>query len=186
MHDVALDVRRITVTPSTEAALFGQRLKRMSRMIEKIALHSAGLERLQDVGGCRVVFPAPDLLTPIADAFKAEFGVKQEYDYVLHPRSSGYRAIHLVHERNGRLIEIQLRSAKQHHWAEVVEKAEEITGFALKDEQGPRELLEYFRVAAEILALEESGEPVDTGLVEQIGDLRERIRPYYRQAGTSS
>ncbi|MCW2922410.1 MAG: hypothetical protein JWL76_2284 [Thermoleophilia bacterium] len=183
LNAVALDLRDLVRTNHHAGAHFGQRLKRMSRMIDKITLHRTGLERLQDIGGCRAVLRDYEQVQRVADEIVEAFGAKDVSNYLERPRDTGYRAIHIVHERDGRLIELQLRSPAQHRWAEVVEKAEEITGHPLKDGEGPEELLEYFRVAAGILALEESGNPPDTGLADRLRDLREQIRPYYRDTG---
>lgn len=50
--------------------------------------------------------------------------LRDEHDYIAHPKQDGYRALHVVVERDGRLIEIQLRTQLQHLWAAHVEKLE--------------------------------------------------------------
>ena len=47
--------------------------------------------------------------------------VLRHYDYIREPRSSGYRAVHLVVRRDTYRIEIQLRTERMHQWAQTVE-----------------------------------------------------------------
>lgn len=81
-----------------------------------------------------------------------------------------------------RLLETQVRTTLQHQWAVAVERAEQITGFPLKFGDAPPELLDYFRVASTIHALQECRENVDAGLTSELAELRERIRRYYRRS----
>lgn len=46
---------------------------------------------------------------------------------------------------------------------------------------GPAPLLDYFRIASRIQALEEAGLPVDEAIREELVELRQLIRPYYEQ-----
>src|SRR6266704_1936073 len=60
------------------------------------------LTQIQDIAGCRIV--TPDIIdrrdTP----------------------SHGYRAVHVIVRHSGKLVEIQVRTALQHLWAELSEK----------------------------------------------------------------
>ncbi|MEH3033648.1 MAG: hypothetical protein PGN07_06335 [Aeromicrobium erythreum] len=90
----------------------------------------------------------------------------------------GYRAQHIIVVRNGRAIEIQLRTQGQQEWADAVEAADTRWGFRgvnLKDELGPEELKEYFRVAAEMIYRREFGVPVDTALMDEFDDARDAV-----------
>lgn len=83
--------------------------------------------------------------------------------------------------RDGRLIEIQLRTLSQQLWAEAVETWSARTGFELKDEEGPEELLEFFRLAGRGIALDEAGEPADETLEREFERLRRRVGRYLGQ-----
>jgi len=138
------------------------------------------LSQMEDIGGCRaVLFGGAREVAGVVKRIRRNWSVIDTLDYVRGPKSTGYRALHIIVERDGRMIEIQLRSPKQHEWAEAVERAAGRSGYALKDGDGPPELVEYFRQAAYALALEELGEPVDEGFDRRFENLREQVRPYF-------
>lgn len=169
------------------------RIKRVERIVEKIARHSTALDRLQDIGGCRIVVANIDTQQRVTARLMAlPFDLVDVDDHVAlpgaspfeqdsrGPKGSGYRAIHLVHRVDEHLLETQVRTVVQHGWAVAVERAEQITGFALKFGDAPSELLDYFRVASMIHALQERSVDVDADLTRELAELRERIRRYYR------
>lgn len=81
--------------------------------------------------------------------------VVREYDYIAQPKDTGYRGIHLVVKRDGRLIEIQLRTPSQHRWALNVEGIDLARRFGVKDGRGPeglQRLLERSAYALEALS----------------------------------
>jgi ppGpp synthetase/RelA/SpoT-type nucleotidyltranferase len=79
--------------------------------------------------------------------------------------SHGYRAVHLVIRERNKLIEVQIRTALQHTWAEMCEKCADIVDPAIKYGGGPaavREMLDraaqqVHRMESVELALAESG-----------------------------
>jgi ppGpp synthetase/RelA/SpoT-type nucleotidyltranferase len=95
------------------------------------------------------------------------------------PKATGYRAVHTVVRRDGRLIEIQLRTLGQHRWAESVERLGSRTGHNLKDGQGPEDLLEYLRESAYLMAMAEEGKPIDSDDLGRVNRLAEQIRQRY-------
>lgn len=104
-----------------------QRLKRMPTIVEKITQRESKLDlsRMQDIGGCRAVLSTDSkgslyvLYRLVCDHWAS--AVKRHSDYVETPRPSGYRAIHVIVEQDGHLIEIQLRTQRMHQWAQIVE-----------------------------------------------------------------
>jgi putative GTP pyrophosphokinase len=164
----------------------GQRLKREPTIAGKL-LRFPGMElaRMQDIGGCRAI---PTGGTPevqgILRRIEKQWGptIKGGKDYTRKPASTGYRAIHVVVRRDDRLIEIQLRTPGQQEWARAVERTELRTRFALKDGQGPLELLRYFELAAEGIALQEAGKAADRIFIEEVGEIQEQVRPYFERS----
>lgn len=76
------------------------------------------------------------------------------------PKVSGYRAIHLVTERDNHRIEVQLRTRGQQAWANVVEKVAATYQVPLKDEIGPDEIMDWLLLAAEGIAHKDRGEEI--------------------------
>ena len=99
----------------------GRPAKSTTSLIEKLQRESIRLSQVQDVAGCRVV---------VADVVEQERVVASLHE--LFPEASimdrrekpsyGYRAVHIIAQVSGKLIEIQVRSSLQHLWAELSEK----------------------------------------------------------------
>jgi hypothetical protein len=121
------------------------------------------------------------------------------YDYITHPKSDGYRGIHIVaryHPRkserlpwDGQRIEIQLRTRLQHAFATAVETVTTFSGQPLKFGAGPIEWRRFFSLMGSALALREGTELVEnTPHAEQqlIGELRaaaDELRVTHRLRG---
>jgi len=85
-----------------------------------------------------------------------------KYDYISHPKNTGYRGIHDVYEYNvnsdagknlkGLLVELQYRTLIQHSWATAVEVIGLITKSQPKFERGDTRFTEAMSYASEILA----------------------------------
>lgn len=153
-----------------------QRLKRRSTIIDKLSRHDGmQLARMDDVAGCRLIFPNPKALHEFrTKVHHAKFkhilkNEKNKYNYIEKPSDRGYRGIHDIYEHrskakkgnpkcDGLLIEIQYRTNVQHAWATAVEVVTEVTEHQPKFDRGDRRYIELFRLASEMLArtLEES------------------------------
>ena len=159
-----------------------QRLKRLPTIVDKLDRHPhMELSRMQDIGGCRAILPAGDvqLFSRLrARMTKQKWDVMEEYDYVTAPKPSGYRGLHVVVMRDSRLVEIQLRTEGQHRWAETVERLGSITGYNLKDDQGPEELLHYLERGAYGTDLQERGLPLPHGFRDEFNELATLAQPY--------
>lgn len=162
--------------------LVAQRLKRMPTIIDKLDRHHAmQLTRMQDIGGCRAVFPQGGFayIDGVRRRMRRQrWDVVEDYDYITNPKSSGYRGVHVVVRRQNRLIEIQLRTEAQHRWAETVEQLGSRTGHNLKDGQGPKELLLYLERAAYGTSLQESSQPLPDRFRAEFAELAQRAQPF--------
>ena len=106
----------------------------------------------------------------------------QRAGFGLHcrPKADGYRGIHVVHRRAGRLVEVQLRTEGQHEWAEAIEFSSPRVRHNLKDGDGPADLREYFRRASDRIATLEAGDDLDEVSEEEFAaTLREQVRHYF-------
>jgi putative GTP pyrophosphokinase len=161
----------------------GQRLKREPQIIRKLSRYpTMRLSRMQDVGGCRAIMPggASEVAAVLA-RIQRRWDVLDVQDYVERPQETGYRAIHVVVRRDERLIEIQLRTPLQHEWAGAVERTGLRLRMPLKEGGGDPALLRYFALAADGMALEESGELPGAGFTAEFAEARDRVRHFFRR-----
>lgn len=177
---------RSFVQREPSAGNIGQRLKRMDRIIQKLArFPEMKLARMQDVAGCRAVLESASEVDGVARRVRSNWDVVREKDYRDGgDPDTGYRAVHLVVKRTppgtetSCLVEVQLRTRGQHLWAERVERVAARTGEPLKDGAGPPELLDYFRVMSQVIASIEAGAVPDASLVERYALLHRAVTPY--------
>lgn len=175
----------MAVLPPDGKLPVAQRMKREPQIERKLVrFPKMKLSRMQDIAGCRAIptggqSEVEGILRRIQDRWEVT-GLK---DYVRSPAPTGYRAIHVVVLRDGHLVEVQLRTPRQHEWAEAVERTALRTRFDLKDGEGPDDLLRYFAMAAEGIALEEAGETPDEGFEDAFAELRDEVRHYFAREG---
>lgn len=138
--------------------LIAQRIKRLPAIRLKLQLlrrRKLKLSEIQDIGGCRAVvrnIPAIVRLVNRYDDSRAMHKFDYKNDYILKPKPSGYRGVHLIYRyqsekyqtHNGLRIEIQLRSPLQHAWATAVETVGIFTGQALKSNLGSDDWKRFF------------------------------------------
>lgn len=146
-----------------------QRLKRRSTIIDKLRRQtSMQLSRMQDLVGCRVIFNNLDDLYNYRSSIEAakfkheRRHDRSKYDYIDHPKSTGYRGIHDVYHYvaatvsgskwNGLCIEIQYRTIHQHAWAAAVEVVDLITMDRIKFDETTKSHREFFCLSSEILS----------------------------------
>lgn len=143
------------VTTVADEVVIAQRLKRMPQIIKKIARYQdMKLARMQDLGGCRVLLPDPRCVETVAERIRSygtqHWTVRHESDYrELGRPDTAYRALHMTVIREERQIEIQLRTFRQHAWAEAVERVTALSDHDVKEGRAPEEFLEYFKLASD-------------------------------------
>ncbi|SES01336.1 hypothetical protein SAMN05443377_1304 [Propionibacterium cyclohexanicum] len=101
-----------------------QRLKRMQTILDKMKREpTLALNRMHDIGGCRVVLPGRKDVSTLVEALRGMDRTLQVRDYIAEPRQSGYRGVHLIMEygKCPRPIEVQVRTHAMHRWATTVE-----------------------------------------------------------------
>lgn len=165
-----------------------QRLKRSERIIRKLH-RSVGsphgrttLDRLEDIGGVRVILPDQAAVRMLADRIAQRWDVHRDRDYVSRPQTTGYWARHIVVIRDSRFVEIQLRTPWEQSWADAVEAADNRLGLTLKDGIGPESMITYFALAAKQLRARELGTSVDRATLEAFRRAREQVvhEGYYK------
>lgn len=175
---------------------FAQRLKRRSTVIDKIARrHPDGrplmsdVTSMQDFAGCRLIFEKLTDLSNFRDYVHSSKSMEHvahklrhdpsKYDYINHPKSSGYRGIHDVyahypraHRRGskesepwqGLLVEVQYRTRVQHAWATALEISDIVDGQKTKFDLDDTDRVRFFALASEILARYHEG--ISNAMVE--------------------
>ena len=149
-----------------------QRLKRLPAIESKLRrLSSMRLTQMEDIGGCRAVVRSVEMVRRISQLYeKSRTRHKRlpPVDYLVSPRNTGYRGIHLIYacnsdrkpEFNGLKIEIQLRSRQQHAWATAVETVDAFTSKGLKDGSGDAGWQRFFALMSAYIASKERCNPV--------------------------
>ncbi|UPG86384.1 RelA/SpoT domain-containing protein [Luteibacter aegosomatis] len=163
LNSMTMDLKQ-KVKRVNPQGLVAQRLKRAKSIVGKLLFKpSMRLTQMQDIGGCRAIVGSLEDVYKLKELYlqsRSLHEIISQDDYIAHPKTSGYRGLHLVFRFKSRshpeydrlLFEVQLRTFTQHAWATAVETVGAIIGQALKSSEGQAEWLEYFKYAA--LALE--------------------------------
>lgn len=154
--------------------IVAQRHKRKRTIFGKLHRYPGmELARMDDVAGCRLIFPDIAQLYDFRERLhRATFkhkrkNVVDKYDYIMHPKNTGYRGIHDVYEYDvqsesgkgskGLLIELQYRTTAQHAWATAVEVIGFITSSQPKFREGDKRYETAMLYASEIIARAHEG-----------------------------
>lgn len=162
---------------------FAQRLKRRNTVFDKLLRKNAAgdfliadVSAMHDFAGCRMIFNDIQQL----EKFRAYLHSSQvmrnvehvlrhdpsKYDYIAHPKNTGYRGIHDVYRHyprgssrsekrkpwDGLLVELQYRTRAQHAWATAVEISDLLDGERTKFDLDESERGRFFAIASEIIA----------------------------------
>jgi ppGpp synthetase/RelA/SpoT-type nucleotidyltranferase len=167
---------RSFVTSEGAPVVVAQRLKRLPTIFTKLArLPKMQLSRMQDIGGCRAILPSRRHVEGVAGRIASNWDVRRFDDYVVNPKPvTGYRAVHVVVNRRGRQIEIQLRTPLQQRWASEVDRAAGRLNVQLKDGIGPQDLVEEYARLAETIA-QRGDEPAAEDVDVAFAALREKV-----------
>lgn len=175
LQKVTVGLRSAVATETSRSPVVAQRFKRFPSMLKKLLRYpDMSLARMQDIGGCRAILLNGDEVRRVLRRIRKNWRPPDNRvkDYIANPAPSGYRGIHVIVERDERLIEVQLRTPMQHEWAIAVERMGSRHGHDLKSGGGPRELLRFFQVASEGMALEERGQQPDEAFMDRYREAR--------------
>jgi putative GTP pyrophosphokinase len=148
-----------------------QRLKRLDTLIGKLGRERGNVTQMQDIGGVRAVVPSLRHVYVVRRRLLKSWSIIRERDYIAEPKSSGYRALHLIVKRMGYPIEVQLRTIGQDVWANQVEEIGRQFGVELKFGARHAHLDSIFLAMAELIARSDRGELSPHNLRESLKGL---------------
>lgn len=185
MHVIYMHLRRMA--KSNGDIIVAERLKRLDSIIKKLKRESTmSLWTIQDLGGCRFIVPTIDDVYKYANDYeksRKRHVLKSQYDYIQHPKSSGYRSIHMVYEyhsdsvdtyNKNMLIEIQFRTHLQHLWATAVETMGLFTKKAIKSGQGDDDVKRFFVLVSALFSKREN-QPIPLNVIDDIDKIVSEI-----------
>lgn len=163
-----------------------QRLKRFSTIVHKLGRQPGmQLSRMEDIGGVRAILPTQQHVDDVVDMLqRAErWRIRRLRSYVEGsdpgPKGDGYRAVHVIVEKNDSFIEIQLRTPWQDAWAQSVEQDTRRLRAGLKFGSGPDDLLEYYVAVSELFAMREANMELGEEFMADLAKLYAATRRYF-------
>lgn len=184
-------------------ALVAQRLKRAPSIIKKLErFPRMQLDRMQDIGGIRVVVnhieEVYSIHSSLTRARIKHQAVLPPHDYIKFPKPDGYRSLHQVFrynsdthpELNGLSIEVQIRTKLQHSWATAVETLGIIEKSSFKTGEGSEKIKRFFKLSSAIFSIEENLPILDeykekraVEIVEEFEELQNELRIFKKLEG---
>jgi putative GTP pyrophosphokinase len=158
----------------------GRPAKSTTSIADKLKRESIRLTQIQDIAGCRIVIEDIEEQESVTQSLKDLFPQAAVMDRRAKP-SHGYRAVHVIVNHDGRLIEIQVRTRLQQVWAELSEKYSDIIDPSIKYGGGDSELQEEIQDLSTLsnaweLQGKEMMETVDSWQTEELsGDQRQHF-----------
>lgn len=161
--------------------ILARRLKRLPTIIDKLqrptldgtTTNAIQLTRMQDIGGCRVIFDTVEEIYDCLERLKRSKSVHKIIDIddrVFTPKESGYRGVHVVFSCydndeaskspwKKHKIEVQLRTRLQHAWATCVEMIDIFEKTQLKTRlKGDDSYRRFFKLTAKLMAVQEGSD----------------------------
>ncbi|MCE8006778.1 bifunctional (p)ppGpp synthetase/guanosine-3',5'-bis(diphosphate) 3'-pyrophosphohydrolase [Aestuariivita sp.] len=121
IHRITGDMRAELTKAGIEAEVFG-RAKKPYSIWRKMQEKDQGFSRLSDIYGFRIITGSEE------DCYRTLGAIHRRWravpgrfkDYISQPKSNGYRSIHTtVSGRDGKRVEVQIRTAQMHDVAET-------------------------------------------------------------------
>ena len=147
-------------------------LKTREAIIAKLVREKTRLVTMQDIAGARVIVPSLEIQDLIRQALVIgleQFDPRVVKDHATEADALGYRAIHIVATVEGRHVEIQLRTAWQDAWAQMVEQFDGANGTDIKHGNAPPRMLELMvDLSDAILAADHGDRTKLTTMIEKL------------------
>ena len=154
----------------------GRPAKSTVSIVEKLRRESIRLSQMQDIAGCRVVVANVVEQERVVASLRSAFPAASIIDRRTKP-SYDYRAVHVIVRISGKMVEIQVRSALQHLWAEFSEKLSDVVDATIKYGGGADVVRKALTALSERIAVLEVLELQIGGIETQIAGLAQRQVP---------
>lgn len=151
MHSSAYRYVENVLVETMGLQVTGRPFKSTVAIVEKLRRETIRLNQIQDISGCRVLvdnLAEQDHLIDNMSIFFAPLDV--QIDDKRAVPTNGYRAIHVVIKKEGRPVEIQVRTRIQHAWAELSEKLADSMGHSIKYGQGDKGAISFLSSICDI------------------------------------
>jgi len=145
----------------------GRPAKSTGAIVEKLKRESIRLTQMQDIAGLRIVVPLIEQQDEVVSVVSTLFGESVVIDRRERP-SHGYRAVHVVVFVSGVPVEVQVRTALQHRWAELSEKISDSVDPAIKYGGGDRAARRILYEISNTIALTEIRQSADDRYVRDL------------------
>ncbi|MBJ7470999.1 MAG: RelA/SpoT domain-containing protein [Solirubrobacteraceae bacterium] len=189
MNKTAMGLRSMVMSCCPEIRELGgnvpvvQRLKRSEQILLKLnRFPNSKLSNMGDIGGVRAVLSDRAQVDRVAERIAVKWEtLGRTRDTRDVPAPTGYRALHIIVLRDGRRIEVQLRTPDEHEWAVAVERTGQRLGFRLKEGMGPPDLKEYFRLASHGMYADSQGIVPDQAFRDAWEEIHRTTAHYFRR-----
>jgi putative GTP pyrophosphokinase len=149
----------------------GQRLKRLTTLVDKLSREpTMQVTQMQDIGGVRTVLPSLSHVYSVSRRLRKTWTIVRVRDYIAEPKSTAYRALHLIVQRSGYPVEVQLRTLRQDAWANQLAVLGRRIGVGLKFGAGAAEIHSYYIAVSDVFAFQDRGEPIPDELAATLNE----------------
>lgn len=152
----------------------GRPAKSTKAIADKLQRESIRLTQVQDIAGCRIVVRDIAEQNRVAGLMNLTFTDCTIVDRRTTP-SHGYRAIHAIVTMDGKPVEIQIRTERQHRWAEISEKFADTIDPRIKYGSGPAEQTNLLMRLSGLIAELEVVETQSAAARGEIAELRRTL-----------
>lgn len=120
----------------------GRPAKSTTSVVDKLKREKIRLSQVQDIAGCRLIVTDTRQQDQVVASLCEYFLSASVVDRRVRP-SYGYRAVHVIVKKDGKLIEVQIRTELQHQWAELSEKFSDEIDVSIKYGGGDEEAQDH-------------------------------------------
>ena len=129
----------------------GRIAKTTPSIVAKLKRGTIMLAKIQDIAGCRVIMENIAEQDRVGALVTHAFPSAKLVDRRQKP-SHGYRAVHIIVETDGKLVEVQVRTELQHLWASLSEGWANAVDHFIKYGGGPEDIQAFLQTQAQLVA----------------------------------